>query len=224
MADVVLQPGMELRPVEPAEFPAYYATSSHAFGAQVRDDDREHELETFEFDRSLGVFDKGEPVATTAAYTLDMAVPGGSAPVAGVTWVAVAAPYRRRGLLTALMTRQLTDLHEGGEAVAALWASEATIYGRFGYGLAAWDAALEVRRGDSAFTRPVAWSGRLRTADPADALPAMQAVYERLWRDRPGHFARGAGRWSHRLHDPDYTRDGASPRRCVLHEDDDGTV
>jgi predicted acetyltransferase len=32
------------------------------------------------------------------------------------------------------MRRQLADVHERGEPVAALWASEGAIYQRFGYG------------------------------------------------------------------------------------------
>ncbi|MCW2613680.1 MAG: GCN5-related N-acetyltransferase [Frankiales bacterium] len=67
-----------------------------------------------------------------------MAVPGARVPVAGVTWVAVAPTARRQGVLRSFMTRQLTDLHERGTAVAALWASEGAIYQRFGYGPAAW--------------------------------------------------------------------------------------
>ena len=35
-----------------------------------------------------------------------------------------------------MMRAQLDDVRERGEPIAALWASEETIYGRFGYGLA----------------------------------------------------------------------------------------
>ena len=35
-----------------------------------------------------------------------------------------------------MMDAQLDDIRERGEPIAALWASEETIYGRYGYGLA----------------------------------------------------------------------------------------
>ena len=62
-------------------------------------------------------------------------MPGGAVvPTAGITWITVAPTHRRRGVLTAIMRRQLDELHEQGrEPVAALWAAESSIYGRFGY-------------------------------------------------------------------------------------------
>ena len=44
--------------------------------------------------------------------------------------VGVLPSHRRRGVLSSLMRHQLDDVHERGEAVAALFASEAGIYGR----------------------------------------------------------------------------------------------
>ncbi|MPZ65519.1 MAG: GNAT family N-acetyltransferase [Pseudonocardiaceae bacterium] len=68
-------------------------------------------------------------------------------PVAAVTAVGVAADQRRRGGLRTLMRTQLHGLHESGaEPVAALWASEAGIYGRFGYDVAARRARMAPQR------------------------------------------------------------------------------
>jgi len=65
--------------------------------------------------------------------------------------VSVSPLHRRRGVLTSLMRRQLGELAAGGEAVAALWASDPVIYGRYGYGLAAWRQAFTVDSPASAF-------------------------------------------------------------------------
>lgn len=125
-----LSGGLELRPARPEEFDACRATLERSFVLPVYDEDREVELATFEPERSLGVFDGGEPVATAGIYGLDLTVPGGPLPVAGVTWISVLPTYRRRGPLTAMLSRQLRELHEGaGEPVAALFASEPGIYG-----------------------------------------------------------------------------------------------
>src|SRR3954466_6320637 len=90
-----------------------------------------------ELDRSLGLPDGTRFAATAGIYSLQMTVPGGVVPTAGITWITVAPTHRRRGVLTAIMRRQLDEVHAAGrEPVAALWAAEAPIYGRFGYATA----------------------------------------------------------------------------------------
>src|SRR3954447_18945729 len=88
-----------------------------------------------ELDRSLGLFDGDRVAATSGIYSLEMTVPGGGVvPTAGITWVTVSPTHRRQGVLTAIMRRQLEEVHAAGrEPVAALWAAESSIYGRFGY-------------------------------------------------------------------------------------------
>src|SRR6266511_3935873 len=91
----------------------------------------------FEPERNLLMVDGETVVGNAGAYTRDLTLPGAvSVPAAHVTMVGVSPPYRRRGVLTRLMTRQLRDVREAGEPVAALWASEGRIYQRYGYGLA----------------------------------------------------------------------------------------
>ena len=83
-------------------------------------------------------------VSTCGDFARRLTVPGGAAvPTAAVTVVTVHPPYRRRGLLTAMMTHQLEQVAERGEPLAALWASESLIYGRFGYGPATTRAVLK---------------------------------------------------------------------------------
>src|SRR3954447_12768377 len=110
------------------------------------DEERLAEVRPFhEHGRELVVRDGGRIVATTAIEPLALTVPGGPIPIAGVTAVGVLSTHRRRGLATALMRAQLDGLRDGGEAVAALWASEAPIYGRFGYGHAVTGARVRLR-------------------------------------------------------------------------------
>ena len=67
-------------------------------------------------------------------------------PIAAVTLVGVQPSHRRRGILTQMMRRQLDHAHERGEPVAALWATEGSIYPRFGYGLATTSVSIEADR------------------------------------------------------------------------------
>jgi predicted acetyltransferase len=85
-------------------------------------------------------------------------VPGAELPTAGLTWVGVHPQHRRRGLLTAMIDLHLARSAERGEALSALFAAEAPIYGRFGYGHAADDLRLDIPRG--AALRDVPGAGR----------------------------------------------------------------
>src|SRR3954447_23245546 len=172
-------PALPLRPVARDQLGELFAVLTHAFGEDFHPDDLELELLTAEADRSLAAFDGDRIVATAGIYTLDLAVPGARLPAAGVTWVGVAPTHRRRGLLTALMQRQLDDIHERGEPVAVLWASESSIYGRYGYGLASSRVGVEVERRAAAL-RPGLPGTDLRVdlVELEKALPVVAAVEE----------------------------------------------
>ena len=125
---------------------AFSVAALTAFHRELTDDDRERYARIDEPERLLAWFDEGRVVATTAAFTRRLTVPGATVGCAAVTAVAVVPTHRRRGLLTAMMRRQLEEVRERGEPVAALWASEGAIYGRFGYGISTSQAELTARR------------------------------------------------------------------------------
>src|SRR5438874_12305279 len=188
-----------------------------AFGASLpTDEELAASREITEFDRTLAFFDGPEIVATAGIFSYELTVPGGLLPCAGVTRVSVLSTHRRRGLLTAMMRRQLDDIHERGEPLAALYASEAPIYGRFGYGLATYQASVEVQRAHAAFARAVPSSGRLSMVDVPTAVSAVIRVWEQTRRKQPGMLALDE-RWMRvELADLELYREGASPHYRVL--------
>jgi predicted acetyltransferase len=131
-----------------------------------------------------------------------------------VTQTGVLPSHRRRGLLTAMMRRQLEDVRAAGEPVAALWASETAIYGRFGYGLATLAAHAEVSTREARLRRPPELRAQLR--ELAEATPAMAAIHDAARRDVPGMLARPGAWWPFRTADPEYRRDGMSPLKAAV--------
>src|SRR3954462_4110406 len=134
-----------------------------------------------ELDRSLGLFEGDRVAATAGIYSLEMTVPGGAVvPTAGITWITVSPTHRRRGVLTAIMRRQLTEVQEQGrEPVAALWAAESSIYGRFGYAPATWRGGWtgnteRLRLRDDVDTG----SGTVRLVDVDEFRPAAVGVHD----------------------------------------------
>src|SRR5262249_10220727 len=96
------------------------------------------------FDWMQAAWENGSAVGGAGAFPFDLSVPGGALPCAGTTRVGVAPTHRRRGVLRALMRAHIDDVHERGHPLAALWASEETIYGRFGYSRAAFAGEVSV--------------------------------------------------------------------------------
>ena len=205
---------VDVRTLRGTELPHAWELLERTFGHVPHPDDVDVELALVDPARTYGAEVDGRLVATAGSFDLRMAVPGRVVPVAGVSWVGVLPTYRRRGLLGALMERQLTDLHESGAAVAALWASEGAIYGRYGYGAAAWNLSVSVPRG-AALRVPVP-PGELDLVDPQRAL--LAPVYEQVAARTPGFAARDARWWDYRLHDPAHARGGATELQCVVTE------
>ncbi|WP_030687825.1 GNAT family N-acetyltransferase [Streptomyces sp. NRRL B-1347] len=211
----------DLRELSQSDWDRWYGTLERAFGG-LHEAPEERELwdALTEVDRSLGLWDGEECVGTAGAFSFRMTVPGGAlVDTAGVTMVSVAATHRRRGLLTSMMRRQLDDLRERGEALAALTVSEPAIYGRFGYGVATWLFNVSIDTPRVRLTVPEGTDEvRLRYAVPAEAAEACEAVYARVVPGRPGMLARQPGWERLPLLDPERDRDGASPLQCVLAE------
>jgi predicted acetyltransferase len=216
---------MDIRPVTADQAEPFLRTTEAAFHSGFHADDLAMFRSLFEPERSLAAFEGGRIVGTTGIYTRELTIPGAVMPVAGVTLVGVLPTHRRRGVLTALMRCQLDDVRAAGEPVAALWASEAAIYGRFGYGRAARHANLQVRIGGArlapALPDP---GGRTVLLEAADAAERIAPLYDRVRRERVGHLDRTDGWWRRRTADPEHRRDGKGPLRAAVHEDDAGAV
>src|ERR1700742_3544851 len=116
------------------------------FGARPDEERLERFATVLDVGRMHAALEDGQGVGGGGAFSFDLSVPGGSLPCAGVTVVGVYPTHRRRGVLRAVMDVQLNDVHERGEPIAALWASEETIYGRFGYGIASWQGDVKIAR------------------------------------------------------------------------------
>jgi predicted acetyltransferase len=216
---------MEIRPLTASELEPFLRTTEGAFHEDVHAEDVEMFSELFEPDRSLAAFDGDAMVATTGIFTRELTIPGGVLRIPGVTLVGVLPTHRRRGLLTQLMRRQIDDIHAAGEPVAALWASEAAIYGRFGYGTAARHASVTLRTAGARLAPGVpAPAGRVVLVEPADAVDRIAPLYDRLRRERVGHLGRTAAWWKRRTRDLEHYRDGYGALRAALHESADGAV
>jgi predicted acetyltransferase len=170
-------------------------------------------------ERVYAAWEDGRAVGGLAALPLRLTVPGGRVRAAGVTDAGVLPTHRRRGLLRAMMRALLDACRMGGEPVAYLWASEDTIYGRFGFGLASFTAEIDVSRERSAFHARFAASGNVRLVPLAAAEGDVAPVYERVASVTPGMFSRSSPWWQDRtLADPEWLRGGRGELQCTVLE------
>src|SRR5262245_16854160 len=153
------------------EFRAAARAIGHYFGWEPTEEDAERFSKILPLERLHAAVEGETFVGSAGVLPCELTVPGGRVPCAGVTMVGVLPTHRRRGLLTRMMAAQLEDVRGRGEAVAALWASDEQIYGRYGYGLASLSMQLKLPRNWAHF-RPgfTERSGSLRLLGHEDAL------------------------------------------------------
>jgi predicted acetyltransferase len=208
-----LPDGLSMRAVTDTEWPAFVTAAETAFGEAAQPDDIEHWRASIDLDRTRAVFDGDDIIATSLTMPFTLTVPGGQVATAGVTAVGVLPTHRRRGTLRVMMEALAEDARRRGEPVAALWASEAAIYRRFGYGLSAARVDLTVPTAHGAYRDEVDPRGRLRLLGPDEALATLPAIYERARHTTPGMLSRTPALWEGWLgRDPDHLRSGAGPR------------
>jgi len=208
-----------VRNITPDEYSAWGLVLGSAFGFDPRPEDEEIWKKRAEFERYLAAFEGEEMVGTGGALTYGMTVPGGAVlPFGGVTAIATRPTHRRRGVLTAIMRRLLADSRDRGEPISALWASESTIYGRYGFGVAVEGSELILERAHAALADARPPEGRLRQIADAEARELIPAAYSRLTAGIPGTLTRSPADWDLYFFDPEHWRDGASAHRYVVYE------
>jgi predicted acetyltransferase len=210
-----------IRSIEPDELPRFMDAMELAFHDSATEEDVEHERRIAEPDRYFVAIDGEEIVGTAGACTTAFTVPGGRAVTApGITAVGVRPSHRRRGINTALMARLLDQASDRGEPFAYLWASESSIYGRFGYGMASLCAELEISTDRAAFVRGVETGGRIRVLPREQALALMRPVYERVAASRPGMIGVNDAWWTWLFEQR--KRDEGKPSFYAVHEGGSG--
>lgn len=214
---------LRLRVPTDADWPAMARADGRAFGLEWTDEQLAERRPTLDLDRFRVIDDGGALVGIAGSYELRVTMPGGGdLPVAGVTWVSVAPTHRRQGLLHRLMAAVQADIVDRGEPLALLTASDAGIYGRFGYGCASEMRTISIdrrrvrRHPDGPFGAAVGVR-YLETVD--EVLGHVSSVWPSHRRQRPGELDRTEA-W-HRMVLAARSRPlgGAGPAQYLAHRD-----
>lgn len=214
---------LTIRPITVDEVVPFRHSIARGFGADLDELDPANFLRNVDPARTVAAFDGDDIVGTLVTASFDLALPGGtSLPMGGTTMVTVQPTHRRQGVLGSMMRAHLDDVRAREEPLAALWASETAIYGRFGFGIA---AELADTRIDARTIRHIGDPppGRTRLLTTEDARRLLPPVYDRVRPTIPGMLSRTEAWWETRyFHDPDHRRQGRSAARFVVHESNGG--
>lgn len=165
------------------------------------------------------------PVATYTSFDKTLNAGHELLPLRMITDVTVSPAHRRRGLLRRLMEEDLADAAASGIPVAALTASEATIYGRWGFGPATFHQSVELDTGPRFSLRSFTDDGRVELLEPLEAWPHVRGVFEQFHRTQ-----RGSVEWPayyETIHSGAFDFDQGGPDkklRAAVHIDAAGTV
>lgn len=212
---------IDIRTITDDEVDAFRDTLIATFGGDADDGDPDGSarfLALVDRSQAWAAFDQERIVATAATFNLDLGLPGGGTlAMAGLTMVTVRPSHRRRGLMRELVRLHLDDARRRAATVSGLWASAATIYGRFGYGIAAEGESLTIDAAD----RLTVAAGRevddIEWIDEAAARSLLPSIYARATADRPGVLRRSPVWWrERRFLEAAFVRGGASRRRHVV--------
>ncbi|MGV9451554.1 GNAT family N-acetyltransferase [Streptomyces sp. NPDC003635] len=225
---------MQIRPTTDQDLDVFVDTVHAAFGRFPETPVEGGGLwwSALEMDRCLlALTADGRPVGTAGAHSFELTLPGEIlVPAPGVTAVGVLPSHRRQGVLSAMMRHQLAQFRARGEFLSVLLASEAPIYGRFGYGPATYTQRLTVQRHRAALTLPRARAaahaaatgpdqGSVEVLRRAECGEILEEVYDRYRRGQPGALSRPHRWWALRAGQPPIS---PAPRHIAVHRDTTG--
>jgi predicted acetyltransferase len=213
---------VDIRVCPPDRFAELLRTAEVGFSEDVADDLIERVKAVSDPARWVCGMDGDRIVSTGGVFTVTLSVPGGELPAGGVTWVTVLPSHRRRGIMRGMMRLMVDDCHARGEPLAILWASEGSIYQRFGYGMATACVNLRADTRASRFAREWPVEGTFRLIPAGQGRELVAPVYEAARSARAGFLGRPPEWWVGQLPLADKDAKGGEARRLVVYETDRG--
>ncbi|MBF4460935.1 MULTISPECIES: GNAT family N-acetyltransferase [unclassified Rathayibacter] len=171
-----------------------------------------------------GLDGAGLPVATYASFPGALQLGRGrELPAHLISQVTVRATHRRRGILRAMITEDLRLARATGTPVAALTASEASIYRRFGFGRAALTHSIRVDTGPR-FLLHVEPAGRVEVVSAAWLQPRIPEVFAAFHASTPGSITRQSRAQDRSVDAPLGERTPGRDVRAAVHLDEAGAL
>ena len=186
---------IEIRPATESEMGQIGLMTSYVYGGAFGDGEDNVTTQSNRPEWTLCAFDGPKLVASYGTIPFTMRANGRAMAMAGVTIVGTLPEYRRQGLLRRIVEQSFRDMKDRGQTVAALWASQAAIYQRYGYSLCAVQRRYEVDTVDLNLMVDARPGYEVQRAPATDAMPILKAVYRTYIADRSLYLHRSTPLW-----------------------------
>ena len=144
---------------------------------------------------TLCAFVDGKLASSFSTIPFTMRANGKAMALAGVSTVGTQPEYRRRGLVRRIHTQAVADMRDAGQPVAALWASQAAIYQRYGYAMSTLRRSYAIDTVDIAFHDGNPGTGRVERMDLATGFDVVKQTYIAFVAERMGYLHRSKELW-----------------------------
>ena len=189
--------GVEIRPATAAEMADLGVLGGYVYGGAFGDGP-DNVIATANLPEwTLCAFVDGKLASSFTNIPFTMRANGAALPLAGVSTIGTQPEHRRQGLARRIHTQALAAMRDAGQPVAALWASQAAIYQRYGYAMATVRRHYAVDTVDLRFFDDDGGSHQVARVEAADAYDAVKSIYIAFVRDRMGYLHRSKALWLH---------------------------
>ena len=199
---------VEVRSVTPEELGEMGTLGGYAYGGAFGDGPQSAIGKFNKPEWTLCAFVDGRLASSFANVPFTMSANGRAVKLAGVGSIATQPEYRRQGLVRRIHTQAFGEMREAGQNVAALWASQAAIYQRYGYAMTTVMREYAVDTQDIRFHDGDDGSGRVARVEADTAKDLVKTVYAAFIAKRMCYLHRIAEDW---VNDYLGERDGTGP-------------
>ncbi|MCY4011262.1 MAG: GNAT family N-acetyltransferase [Gammaproteobacteria bacterium] len=186
---------VEIRPATAEEMGEMGILGGYVYGGSFGDGP-ENVIATANLpDWTLCAFVDGKLASMFSDIPFTMRANGNAVKLAGVSTIGTQPEHRRQGLVRRIHTRAFGEMREAGQNVAALWASQAAIYQRYGYAMTTVLRRYTVDTVDIRFHDDDEGSGRVARVDLDEAYDVVKGVYIKFIADRFCYLHRAKALW-----------------------------
>jgi len=186
---------IEIRSATEAEMGQLGLLTGYVYGGDFGDGEDNLPATTNRAEWTLCAFDGPKMVASYGAIPFTMRANGTAMAMAGVSVVGTLPEYRRQGLIRRITEQSFIQMREAGQAVAALWASQAAIYQRYSYSLASLQRSYQIDIVDTALLVEPDPGLSVERQTPAEAYDSLREIYRHFIAERTLYLHRGKALW-----------------------------
>ncbi|MFP6796789.1 MAG: GNAT family N-acetyltransferase [Pseudomonadales bacterium] len=212
---------VEIRPLTAGEMGQLGELGGYVYGGSFGDGPNNVVATANLPDWTLCALVDGKLVSSFTAIPFTMRANGNAVSLAGVSTVGTQPEYRRRGLLRRIQTQAFVDMRDRDQSLAALWASQAAIYQRYGYAMTTVLRSYRVDTTDIGFHDGVWGSGHVERLPVDEAFEVIKSIYIRFVEHRICYLHRSKALW---LQNAMEQVEGDGPVYAGVHFDTEGTA